>query len=475
MNDDMRLRSAINLDELERQLREAASSRGSSARSVPPVDDPLAELARLVGHAEPAQEPPQPGYAGFGTASAPAARQGYAPQPEPERPYSAPESYAYPQDDYRRPPAYAQGAPLPEQAAYPEADPYFEGEGTLERSRFEEEEEAPKPRKTGLYILAAMAVVAAGGVGIAAWMKRDAPKPVAANAPVIAADTSPAKVPAPNPGGTEVPNQNTQIYNRNAPDDTKTAKVVPSEEQPVDVVAAQRLAGNAATANRPGASLGMGEPKKVRSVTVRPDGSIVEDGVPARLPAVADPTRPQMPPPAAASSGAVTPSRPAPSTSVAVPGTPPTGTATTTTTAGATRPMPPSRPEPAETPAAPAAPAQRTVVAAAPPAPAAQPAPPVAAPAPQTAAALPTADAGSGEFAVQLAAPGSEAEARDAVAKLQQRFGSVLGGYPLAARKAEVNGKSIYRVRVGGLSREEAVGLCEKLKSSGGQCFVARN
>ena len=38
-----------------------------------------------------------------------------------------------------------------------------------------------------------------------------------------------------------------------------------------------------------------------------------------------------------------------------------------------------------------------------------------------------------------------------------------------------MNGKTIYRVRVGGLSREDANALCTKLQGSGGQCFVAKN
>ena len=41
--------------------------------------------------------------------------------------------------------------------------------------------------------------------------------------------------------------------------------------------------------------------------------------------------------------------------------------------------------------------------------------------------------------------------------------------------KAEVGDKSIYRVRVSSLSREEAVSLCEKVKAEGGTCFVAKN
>ena len=41
--------------------------------------------------------------------------------------------------------------------------------------------------------------------------------------------------------------------------------------------------------------------------------------------------------------------------------------------------------------------------------------------------------------------------------------------------KAEVGEKSIYRVRVSSLSREEANSLCGKIKSKGGDCFVAKN
>ncbi|MGH6852851.1 MAG: SPOR domain-containing protein, partial [Methylocella sp.] len=36
--------------------------------------------------------------------------------------------------------------------------------------------------------------------------------------------------------------------------------------------------------------------------------------------------------------------------------------------------------------------------------------------------------------------------------------------------------KPVYRVRVAGLpSRDEAIALCQKLQSGGGNCFVARN
>ncbi len=82
---------------------------------------------------------------------------------------------------------------------------------------------------------------------------------------------------------------------------------------------------------------------------------------------------------------------------------------------------------------------------------------------------------GDGGFAVQLAAPGSEAEAKTVSTRLGKKFADVLSGHQLAFRKADSNGKSVYRVRVGSLSKEDAVSLCEKLKADGGTCFVAKN
>ena len=52
-----------------------------------------------------------------------------------------------------------------------------------------------------------------------------------------------------------------------------------------------------------------------------------------------------------------------------------------------------------------------------------------------------------------------------------------LGGKQPTIHQAESNGKEIYRVRLGGLSKAEAVSLCQKLKASGGEgaCFVAKD
>jgi hypothetical protein len=38
-----------------------------------------------------------------------------------------------------------------------------------------------------------------------------------------------------------------------------------------------------------------------------------------------------------------------------------------------------------------------------------------------------------------------------------------------------VGDKAVYRVRVSGLSREDATSICQKIQTSGGTCFVAKN
>jgi hypothetical protein len=81
-------------------------------------------------------------------------------------------------------------------------------------------------------------------------------------------------------------------------------------------------------------------------------------------------------------------------------------------------------------------------------------------------------DAG-GAFAVQFGAAGSETEARDMMAKVVGKYGSQLGGRRLGYRHAKVGDKTVYRVRVGGMSKEAAVAMCEKVKAAGGACFVA--
>lgn len=100
--------------------------------------------------------------------------------------------------------------------------------------------------------------------------------------------------------------------------------------------------------------------------------------------------------------------------------------------------------------------------------------------APDTTASTSTADDSAlksgpvGGFSVQLGVRGSAAEAKAALRQMQAKY-TQLAGKPELIRQAEVNGKTIFRVRVGPLEKAEASGLCSALQGAGGQCFVAKN
>ncbi len=337
------------------------------------------------------------------------------------------------------------------------------------------EDMAPRGRRFGKGAVTAAVLVAIGlgGVGAAAlW--RGGGKTAGGEPPVIKADSGPSKVAPQNPGGTEIPDQNKQIYERNASSKPADAKVVNREEQPIDVQAATRatarvippggsaIAGTetATAAVPPNPTAALGEPKKVRTISIRPDGTVV-GSPPAPGATAAAPAAPRI---TTASAPPIPASTPAAST--------PASTSSTTSNAPivrqqAPKPAAPARAVPAET----AADGPLNV------APQAAPARPK--PQERVAAAAPAAEKpaapSSGNFTVQLGAPGSEEEARSSFASLQRRYPDELGDQRPIIRKAEVGGKSVYRLRVGSLSREEAVDLCNKLKGRGGQCFIATN
>ena len=316
---------------------------------------------------------------------------------------------------------------------------------------------AEPPQKSqgkGVMILLGLVVVMAGGFGLAAYMRNEGARVPSGPPPMISADKNPVKVVPSNPGGTEVPNQGAAIYQPSKAEDAKDAKVISTDEKPVDISAA----------SRPPGSPMIGEPKKIRTVTVRLDGSLVEENtVPAGSPVPnsaavprAAPSMLSIQPPSV--SQPVSP----PQTAAAPPANPPA----VPSQANTVRVLPPSRPQAAEPAAAPPPAVPQAVVP-----PARTPQPVSAAPAPvDTAEREPT-----GDYGVQFSAPATEGEARNAIAALKRSYATIVDGMTFAAQKAENNGRTIFRVRAIGLSREEAISVCEKIKSTGGQCFVARN
>ena len=77
------------------------------------------------------------------------------------------------------------------------------------------------------------------------------------------------------------------------------------------------------------------------------------------------------------------------------------------------------------------------------------------------------------EGVVQVSSQRSEEAARASFSNLQNRF-SPLQGRTMAIQQANVNGSTFYRVRVQTSSRADANQLCTNLKASGGSCFVTR-
>jgi SPOR domain len=81
---------------------------------------------------------------------------------------------------------------------------------------------------------------------------------------------------------------------------------------------------------------------------------------------------------------------------------------------------------------------------------------------------------GSTGSAVQLTAAKSKAEAKRVLRRLNAKYGSALKGSTIRLQKARVDGETVYRLHVVGLSRDEAAALCLRVKSNGGSCLIVR-
>ena len=86
----------------------------------------------------------------------------------------------------------------------------------------------------------------------------------------------------------------------------------------------------------------------------------------------------------------------------------------------------------------------------------------------------PTVDqtASKGDWAIQFAAPKSEAEAKVTAARLNAKYAPALNGATIGVRKTQVNGETIYALRVAGLSKADAIALCVRVK--GRDCSIIK-
>ena len=268
--------------------------------------------------------------------------------------------------------------------------------------------------------------------------------------PLVQADATPVKAAPDQPGGKEFPHKNKLIYDRLQNGDAPEAeKLVPRQE---DVAVPAMPASDPATMPAPVATTDAvppttqalpgaptmamaaadetapdGGPRKVKTMVVRPDGSVETPQVPA-LPTDAAPAG--AAPEAAAS--------PAPAA------------------------------EPQQLAAvAPPEPAQQQQVQAAPQE-AAAPAPaPAPKPKQQTAAATP--QAGPSKYVVQVGSKKNQTEALASFADMQQKYPTLLASYRPIVQKADLGAKGTwYRLRIGPITDKTAASkLCSQLKSQG--------
>ncbi|WP_341990152.1 SPOR domain-containing protein [Azorhizobium sp. AG788] len=318
--------------------------------------------------------------------------------------------------------AYAYGAQRDQYEDYDDAyDPAYTDDGYMPPHDDDLYDPEPARRKNRLILLlvaCVLGLVVAGVAGVFAYRMAtgtDSTQSAGAQPPVIKAGSTPVKTAGPTPGAPASDGQKL-IYDRVGGAQPGNERVVPREEQPVDVNAA--AAANQA-ANAPGTT----EPKKVKTLTVRADGTVVT---------------PQAAPAAA-------PARPAGVAPVAY--------------APNQNPLPVAAPTPtpvSTVPATPTAPAGVT---------AAVTPPPAAAP------------AGAGAYVVQVSSQKSETDALGSWKVLQSRFPQLLGSYKATVKKADLGDRGIYyRAQVGPFTtREQANDLCNSLRAQGGDCLVQKN
>jgi hypothetical protein len=337
--------------------------------------------------------------------------------------------------------------------------------------------EMPLPARSHrlLYLTAAIIALGIGGIGATFAIKRSpaSPQQIA----MIKASTSPAKVQA--KGSSD--SGNATMQDASVLDNTPQAPpvgVVNRVEQPVDLAvqgpqtaptsgaasvpvptppseappwqaaapaAAAPAQGNPQVADAsPSQSFGLGgmiQSRRVKTVAVRPDGSVARDDAEPSPPssAAATPAPDSVVPPPAnpkATARVATPSRTA-------------SAAPADTGAGDVAPSPVRQ--------KPTAHAKPTEVA-------------------DLGTAPEAADAGAGGgFAVQLAAAPTEAEAQHVMNKLAGTYRAEIGGHKLKFHRAKVGEKTVFRVRVGGMSKTAAVKLCQSLQAKGGTCFIAHD
>ena len=385
-------------------------------------------------------------------------------------------------------------------------DPAFAAYDSGEFDTYEDEFEddyaepiAPKRRRGGLFAAGVLLglMLLGGGFVYSFGTDFSFSTPTSDDPPVIHADNRPTKIAPDQPGGEDIPHQNKLVYDRVAGNSESAAPeetIVSREEEVIDVERAKEAAvpsdlppgvtiaqpPTTTTTVRVAPELPQGDqpiqvaradtpadipsaapssqddpltpvPRKVKTLTIRPDGTIVESGATettASLPLQEADQQPEV--------------------DLQQPAVEALEGAQLDAPAAAYVPMPSMRPyhQPVRVASAqPDAPLQLT-----------QPQPVATQTvARATTSALPQADSAGG-YVVQLAARRSEDQAVGAFNELRSRY-SALAGYQPNIQRADLGDRGVYyRVRVGPIADvAQANQLCDDLKAAGmSDCLVRR-
>jgi hypothetical protein len=464
-------------------------ARGAGAPAVGSEDDPLTELARLIGQGDAVDQQggwqqapgqaPQGGYDGYHYPEAHAAdprydarqyqnhqNQAYADQHQQQhQAYADPHQHqayadqqhqayadqhyqgqAYQQEQYQHgyeQPMYGQGAP---QSGY-QMTPYY---GNHHPPHDDDYDEPPSRRGGFFTVIVVLGVAVAGTTGAFAYraLFSGAPRNTP---PVILADSTPSKI---VPAATD---------NADKPvDSAQTERVVPREEPPIvnwqssssgsPRVVFPNSAGSQSTqqsqqpVQQQPVTTGTltpqtgttNEPRKVRTVVITPGQ------------AASDPFN-QSAQQRVASNGARWPAK--------------------SQTAPDQQGDAPLSLSPQAVGSDQTAPARGMRLASAP-----NKSPTAILPSATSSSSTSSAVVGSGSFNVQVSAQKSEEDAQTTFRALQAKYPDQLSGRELIIRKKDLPIGVFYGVQVGPFaSKDEAVQLCESLKSAGGSCMLQRN
>lgn len=301
-------------------------------------------------------------------------------------------------------------------------------------------------------------------------------------APLIVADTAAIKE---TPAPVEAEQTQSVVFNEISGVDTGAQEQIVSRDQ-TEQESVSEIASTGTASSDP--TSGVTDPnqdglvnRKVRTVTVRPDGTIVagDDSVAgATMLPVDRPNVPDVPgadfstPDLIANAAAEAEASAAAPAATATPTIPlvqaganvPVADATGAVLPGRSVTIPLTRPGNLQAPVASAlaAPAATTPVAPVAETPAQQPA--------QTATTSPVTNAAA---YVQLSSQRSEEAARESAQQIATRYGPLFGGANLEVQRVDLGDRGIYyRVLVPADSRATAANICTNLKAAGGDCFV---